>query len=156
ASRLQIVGQLGAENATLAAAGGMLGIAVAAIAVKGFLAFAPANLPLLNTVHLDTTALGGAFAITTLAMLLFGLAPALATARVDLQDVLRSGSRQSAGRGARLVRETLVAAQIALAVLVLSAAALVGRSLLRLQGADLAFDASRLLVAELAIRYDRY
>jgi putative ABC transport system permease protein len=156
AARSQIVSQLVLENALLAAAGGAIGIVVAAIAVKAFLAFAPADVPLLNTVHLNTTALAGAFFITTLAMLLFGLAPALATSRADLQEVLRSGTRQSIGRRAGLVREALVAAQIALAVLVLAAAGLVGRSLMRLQRADLAFDSSHLLVAELALRYDKY
>ena len=156
AARSQIVGQLLAENALLALAGGALGVVVAAVAVRSFLAFAPASVPLLDTVHLSASALAGALGITALAMLLFGLAPALVTSRTDLQEVLRSGARQSANRSSRLAREALVAAQVALAVLVLSAAALIGRSFNRLQNADLAFESSHLLVAELGLRYDQY
>lgn len=156
AARSQVVWQLVTENALLAVAGGVLGVMVAALAVSAFLAFAPTDVPLVRTVHLNMTALAGALGITAIAMLLFGLTPAFATARADLQEVLRSGTRQSASRGARLAREALVAAQVALAVLVLSAAALIGRSLMKLQNANLAFESSHLLVAELALRYDKY
>ena len=156
ASRRQVVGQLMTENAILAFIGGALGVGVAAAAVRSFLAFAPAKVPLLNTVRLDGTALAGALAITVAAMLLFGVAPAIVTARTDIQEVLRSGTRHSSRPGARIARELLVGVQVALAVLMLSAAALIGRSLMNLQNAHLGFDASNLLVGELAIRYDRY
>jgi putative ABC transport system permease protein len=156
ATRSQVVLHLLAENALLALVSGALGVLVAAAGVHSFLNFARAGIPLVETVRLDTTALAGAFGITAFAMLLFGLAPALVTARVDLQNVLRAGTRQSAGRRSRLVREMLVGIQVALAVLVLSAAALIGRSFIRLQNADLAFESSHLLVAELGLRYDVY
>ncbi len=156
ASRSRIVAQLLTENTLLALAGGALGVVVAAVAVRGFLAFAPANVPLLETVHISTSALAGALAITAVAMLLFGLAPALVGARADLEGVLRSGMRQSGSRASRVVRDALVTAQVSLAVLVLSAAALVGRSLVKLQNANLAFEPSHLLIAELGLRYDQY
>ena len=156
ASRSRVVGQLIGENVILAIAGGVAGAGVAALAVRGFLAFAPGNIPLVDRVHLDLPALVAALGITTVATVLFGLAPAFVTTRADANALLRSGTRQSAGRAARRTRELLVAAQVALAVLMLSAAALVGRSLLNLQDARLGFDASHMLVAELAIRYDEY
>ena len=156
ASRSQIVTQLLTENALLAVAGGALGGVVAAVAVRSFLVFAPANIPLLETVHISTSALAGALGITAVAMLLFGLAPALVGARADLQEVLRSGTRQSGSRASRLVREALVTAQVSLAVLVLSAAALIGRSLVKLQNVNLEFESSHLLIAELGLRYDQY
>jgi putative ABC transport system permease protein len=156
ATRLQVVAHLLAENSLLALVGGALGVLVAAAGVHGFLNFATVGVPLVDTVRLDTTALAGAFGITTFAMLLFGLAPALVTARVDIQNVLRAGTRQSAGRRSRLAREVLVGIQVALAVLVLSAAALIGRSFMRLQSANLAFESSHLLVAELGLRSDVY
>lgn len=156
AGRRRIVWQLITENALLAIAGGTLGLAVAAGAVRLFLIFAPADLPRVDEIHLSATALAGALGITAFAMVLFGLAPAVLSARVELQQVLRSGSRQSSGRGSRLASEALVAVQVALAVLVLSAAGLIGRSLLALERAELAFDPSRLLVAELALRADEY
>jgi predicted permease len=156
ASRRRIVVQLLAEHAPLAIAGGALGVAVAAAAVRGFVAFAPAGLPRLEEIQLNGTALVAALGITTMATLLFAVAPAILTSRVEAHEVLRSGTRQSATRRSRLVTEALVAGQVALALLVLSAAGLIGRSLIKLERADLAFDPSRLMVAELAFGAERY
>ena len=107
----------------------VVGVAVASAAIRFFLAFAPPGFPRADEIHLDAAAMGGALGITTLAMLLFGIAPAFQTSRVDLQQALRLG-RAGIGGGSRWMRETLVAGQVALAVLVLSAAGLVARSLL--------------------------
>jgi predicted permease len=156
AARPRIVAHLLAENSLLAAVGGALGVGIAYAAVRGFVAFAPASQPLLDTIDLNATALAGATGITVTALLLSGVVPALATSGSDVQEVLRAGARPSASRRGRIIRETLVAAQVGLAVLVLSAAALMGRSYTKLQGADLAFDPSRVLIAELAVRYDQY
>ena len=156
ATRARIMRQLVTENALLAAFGGALGVLIAVVCVKVFRAFAPANLPLIETVGLNAAVLTGAILITSVAALIFGLAPAFVTARSDIQEVLRSGTRHSASRRSRFVREGLVAAQVALAVLMLSAAALIGRSFVKLRGVDLKFDPSHLVVAELAIRYDQY
>jgi predicted permease len=70
--------------------------------------------------------------------------------------VLSSGARQSASRRARLAAESLVAGQIALALIVLSAAGLIARSLVELQRARLSLEPSHLLIGELAIRYQRF
>src|SRR6185436_13474940 len=125
AGRGRVIAQLLAENGVLALAGGVLGVAVAAAAVQLFVTFAPAELPRLAEIHLNATALAGALGLTALAMLLFGLAPAILTSRVELQQVLRSGTRQSMGRGSRRLTEGLVIGQVALAVLILSAAGLI-------------------------------
>src|SRR5213079_3289592 len=156
AGQRQVVGQLLAENALLALAGGGLGVLVAAAAVRSFVAVAPAGLPRLDEIQLNATALAGAVGITGLAMLIFGLAPAVLTSRVEIERVLRSGTRQSASRRSRLGTEGLVAGQVALALLVLSAAGLVARSLIKLERAELSLEPSRLLIGELAIRYDRF
>lgn len=74
------------------------------------------------------------------------------TSQVELQDALRAGSRQSgAGRRFRRSVEALVIGQIAIALLVLSAAGLITRSLMKLERVELAFEPSRLLIAELAL-----
>jgi len=75
---------------------------------------------------------------------------------VDLEQVLRSETRHSGSRRSRLIAESLVAAQVSLAVLVLSAAGLIARSLQRLESAELSFDSARLVIAPLAIRTDRF
>jgi predicted permease len=156
ASRWQIIAQLLAENGLLAGAGGVVGVGLAAIAVSFLIRLAPADVPLLDTVHFDPRVLGGALGLTAAAMLLFGVTPALVAARTDAHAVLRAGARLSASRRSRLTRELLVGAQVALAVLVLAAAALLGRSMLKLANADLHFDDSQLLIAELGMRYDKY
>ena len=81
--------------------------------------------------EVNGTAIGGAVAITGLVTLLFALAPALATSRVELHDALRSGSRQSgAGRRFRLGTEALVVGQIALALTLLIVSGLMIRTAL--------------------------
>jgi predicted permease len=155
AARSRVASQLLVENALLASAGGLAGAGVAVAALRAFVAFAPANLPRMDEIQLDATVVAGAIAITAVAMLLFGLAPAILTAGVEPQQVLRSGARQSMSRGARRASEALVAAQVALAVVVLSGAGLIARSVIALERANLAFDPSRLLIGELAFRYDQ-
>jgi predicted permease len=156
AGRVRIIAQLLAENAMLAIAGGVVGLMVAAGAVRMFVAFAPAGVPRLDEVHMNGAALAGAVGIAAIAMLFFGLAPAIMMSRVELQAVLRSGMRHSPGRGSRMATEALVVAQIALAVVVLSAAGLIARSLLKLERVDLALQTSHLLIGQLSIRYDQF
>ncbi len=156
ASRGRIVAHLLAENALLALAGGAIGVAVAAVAVRAFIALAPTGLPRADQIHLDGTALAGALAITAFAMLVFSLAPVLTTSRVEAQQVLRSGDRQSAGRRSRRLGQALVVGQVALAMLVLSAAGLIARSLMELQRADLSLEPSHLLIGDLSLQFDRY
>jgi predicted permease len=97
-------------------------------------------------------ALAGALAITAVTILLFGLAPAILTSRFDLQATLRSGTGHSATRRSRIGTEALVAAQLALALMVLAAAGVIARSLLNLQRADLSLEPSHLWIGELALR----
>jgi len=156
AGQRQVVSQLLVENALLAFAGGALGVVVAAAAVRSFVAVAPPGLPRLDEIQLNATALAGAVGITGVAMLIFGLAPAVITSRVEIERVLRSGTRQSAGRRSRLGTEGLVAGQVALALLVLSAAGLIARSLIKLERAELSFEPSHLLIGDLALRYDQF
>lgn len=154
ARRGQLVLHLLGENAVLALAGGVLGVIVALGAVRAFAAYAPAGLPRVGPIAIDGTALAAALAITLGALLLFGLLPAVASSRVDLLATLRSGQRQGGSRTTRRAAEGLVTAQVALAVLVLAAAGLLGRSLLKLERAELSFEPSRLLIGALTIRVD--
>ena len=104
AGRLQVIGQLLTENALLAIAGGGLGLAVAYMAIRLFVAVAPAGVPRLDEIALNATALAGALGITAIAMLVFGLAPAVIASRVQIDQALRSDARQSASRRSRLGR----------------------------------------------------
>jgi len=156
AGRRHVIRQLLIENALLAVVGGALGVGVAAAAVRMFVAFAPAGVPRLDEIQLNAIALAGAIGITVLAMLIFAVAPAIITSRVDLARVLRSDARQSVNRGARLATDALVVGQVALALLVLSATGLIARSLMKLERAELSFEPSHLLIGDLALRYDQF
>ena len=151
ASRTQVATQLFVENALLAIAGGVIGVGVALAAVRAFVLMAPSNLPRLDEISVNATAVGGAVAITGIALMLFALAPAALTSRVEMLRMLRSGARETASRRSRRTTEALVAGQLALALVVLSAAGLIAKSLLKLQRADLVFDSSQLLVTSLGI-----
>jgi hypothetical protein len=156
ATRGRIVRHQLRESAMLSIGGGLAGVVVAALVVKAFVSFAPAGLPRIGEISLNATALAAALVISLVTMLVSGLAPAVFASRVDAGDVLRSGARHTASRRVRMVGELLVATQVALAVVALSSAGLVTRSLVNLHRTNLSFDPSQLLVAELAIRQDRY
>jgi len=155
AGRGRIVAQLLIENALVSAAGGLVGVGLAIAGVQAFVALAPNSVPRLDEIGVNNSALAAAVLITTTAMLLSGLGPALFTSRVDAHDVLRSGSRNTGGRRVRAAAEVLVVAQIALAAVSLTAAGLMIRSLIKLQQVELAFEPGQLLVAELAMRGDQ-
>jgi putative ABC transport system permease protein len=156
AERSQVVAQLLTENGLLAIAGGLSGLLLTMIAIRVFVAFAPRDVPRLDEIHLSATVLLAAVAITAIAMLVFALAPAVLASRVQLHQLLRSDARQSASRRSRFGTEVLVAAQIALALLVLSGAGLIARSLINLERVELSFESSGLLVGSLALRYGVY
>lgn len=156
ASRGRIVVALLTENALLATAGGLLGVGVAAAAIRTFAAFAPPGVPRIDAIHLDPTALLGAFVITTLATLLFAVVPALLTSKIPLDQALRSGARQTIGHRSKLATEALVVGQLALALLVIAAAGVIVKSLIKLERADLALEPSHLLIGELALRSELY
>ena len=154
ATRTRIALQLFTENALLAIAGGTLGVAVAAGAVRLFLAFAPPGVPRLDEIHLNATALASALAITGVAVMLFGFAPTILTSQLHVQTALRSDSGQSTTRRSRLGTEALVAAQFALALLVLASSGVITRSLINLERAELSLEPSHLWIGELALPSD--
>ena len=152
ASRARIVRQLVAEHSVLAIGGGALGVLLAIGAVHLFVAVAPPGLPRLDEIHVEPRIVVAACAITALATILFALAPAVVTSRVDALVALRSGSRHSDTGRSRSLGDALVSGQVALAVVVLAAAGLIARSLLKLETVDLAFQSSRLTVAQIIFR----
>jgi len=156
ASRTQLIAQLLTENALLAVAGGLLGAAVCASAIRVFVAFAPVGFPRASEIHVDGAALLAAFVITLSATLLFAVVPAVLTSRGDLLQTLGSGVRHSVGRRSRLATELLAAGQLAIALVVLAAAAVITRSLVALERVNLGLEAPRLLVAKLAFDPYRY
>src|SRR6185295_15116825 len=114
---------------------------------------APSNLPRLDDVQLSGASVALAIAVSSIAVLLFGMLPALFAARANLASPLRADSRSgSETRRRRAVRQVLVASQIALAMIMLAGAALLARSLERLERQDLGYTSDHLSI--LAFTWD--
>jgi putative ABC transport system permease protein len=141
-----IASQLLIESALLAVAGGVVGLLLATGLIRNVGLIAPHNLPRLDEVRLASAPIVPAVVITSLAVLLFGVVPTLLIARVGGASPLRLGARTGLeSRGRRFVRQTLVASQVALALVMLAGAALLARSLGRLQGDEIGFDRQQVL-----------
>jgi putative ABC transport system permease protein len=133
--------QLLAESLVIAVGGGVLGLIVAVVALRSLVSVAPPNVPRLDDVQLAGAPVAVAAAASALAVLLFGVVPALVIARGQLAPSLRLDARiGSSTARRRLVRQTLVASQMALAMVLLGGAGLLVRSLERLQSQDTGFE----------------
>ncbi len=150
ASRSRLVRQCLTESGVLGLSGGALGILLATIGIHPFVAFWPGALPRAEDVHLDWRVLLFAIGVSLLSSLLFGLAPALRAPARELEHALRAGARTLAGSSRRL-HGGFVAAEVALAVVLLVAAGMLGRTLLRLSSLDPGFNTRNVLAARVAL-----
>ena len=129
ASRSQIAGELLFESLLLGVAGGALGLAIAYAAIRALIAMAPAGLPRLNEIGIDTPVLLFTFAVSLLAGLLFGSIPVFKYAGARLGTGLREGGRTlSQSRERHRARSTLVVIQVALALVLLVSSGLMIRT----------------------------
>jgi putative ABC transport system permease protein len=150
AGRWRLVRQLLTESAVLGVGAGVIGTAIALVLQRSLVAATPLTGMGLDTVGFQPAVLVFALALSLVTVLVFGLAPALATSRVDLSESLKSVTRSVAGRRGRF-RNGLVVAQVALSVILLVGAGLLMRSFMRLRGVDPGFDAHGLLTAEVSL-----
>jgi predicted permease len=153
ASRGRLVRQCLTESAVLALSGGMLGVLVAGVGTRPFLMLWPGSLPRAAEVRFDGHVLLFALAGSLLSGLLFGIAPAVRAPGGALEQTLRVGARSVAG-GYRRLYAGFVTSEIALAVVLLVAAGMVGRTLLRLSALDPGVDIRNVLVTRLAMSPD--
>jgi predicted permease len=153
AGRRRLARQLLTESVLLALGGGGAGLLLAVWGVQLLLRFAPDNLPRLGEVSLD----GRVLAFTALASLvtgvIFGLAPALQSARADVNDALRESGRTGAGGRGQRLRNTFVVAEIALALALLVGAGLTLRSFWRLQAVEPGFNPDGVLTMRLLLPF---
>ncbi len=157
AGRGRLVRQLLTESLLLAAVGGALGLVAAAWGVRGLVLAAPSSIPRLEAVGIDGRVLGFTLCVIVVTGVLFGLAPALHAARPDLSGALGDGGRGgTSGRARHRVRRALVAAQVALALVLLTGAGLLVQSFLRLRQVDPGFQPERLLTARIELSQLRY
>ncbi len=155
AGRGRLLRQLLTESLVLAAVGGFAGLALGWYGSRLLSALVPAAVRGIQTIRLDWTAVAFTAGLTLLAGLLFGLVPALHAARPDLMSSLRTSGRESGHRG-HLLRDGLVVAELALAVVLLVGAGLLGRSFVELQRVDLGFRTDSVTLASVLFPRARY
>jgi len=155
ASRQRIVALFLSESLILALGGTLVGLAVGALSVKGLLAWSPVEIPRADHVKIDVRVLLmalGAALVTTIA---FGLGPALHVSRTHPGSAMRDGARGSQQEG-RATRRILVIAQVALAVVLLSGAGLLIRSVSKLLHQDAGFDPSGVITGDVQLPANSY
>ena len=156
AGRGRILRQLLTESLVLALIGGALGVAFAYAGVGALGALGASELPRAAAIRIDGTVMLYAFAVSTLAGLLFGLLPALRATSRNLQGVLRAGSRGSVGNAGQKLRGALVVAEVALAVVLVVGAGLATKSFARMLEIDPGFKPENVLAVRLGMQYDKY
>jgi putative ABC transport system permease protein len=157
AGRWRVVRQLLTESLVLATAGGALGLLIAVWGVDLLIKLNPDALPRVEDIAVDPRALGFTMLVTMLTGVIFGLAPAIQTSKVDLNDALKEGGRQaSGGLGARRLRAVLVIGEVALSLMLLIAAGLLVKSFRQLMQVDLGFDARNVLTLRLRLPDAKY
>lgn len=157
ANRTRLVRQLLTESVMLATIGGTLGAAIAAALIAAARRFEILDVPRLADVRIDTTVLAATAAFTIATGVLFGMAPALHVGRWEAGGRLRGTPRgESAGRERRRVQALLNVGQVALAVVLLTGAGLMVRTLIQFGAVDLGFNAQRVLAIDLSLSDARY
>ena len=156
ASRVRLAQQFLTEAAVLAVLGGVTGVAIAAAGVRVLLAMQTGNLPRAGEVHVNWSVLVFALVVSIGTALAIGLLAAWHGTRGDIREALSASQRTQAGGGSSgRVRSTLVVTQMALTVVLLVGAGLLGRSFVRLSDVKPGFRTQRVVVLDASIPYER-
>src|SRR3984957_6030566 len=161
AGRKRIVLQLLTESVLLSVTGGVLGLVLGYIGLRGLLAMSPGDIPRIGehggAVTIDWRVLAFTLVVSLLTGILFGLFPALGASRPDLNSTLKDSSNRS-GTGFRQskARSLLVISEISLAMVLLIGAALLIRTFLALHKVNDGFDSHNVLTLEMSLTRDRF
>jgi predicted permease len=150
AGRGRLIRQCLAESVVIGALGGALGVALAWIGTKPFIEMWPGGLPRVDGIAINGSVLLFALGISVASGIAFGLAPAFGARTRDVESTLRAGGRGIAGRPRRM-QGAFVIVQVALAMVLLACASLLGRTLLTVSSRDPGVDVRNVLTARTAI-----
>jgi predicted permease len=153
ASRWQILKQLWSESLLLALLGGVSGVLVGALGLRGMLTLMPPHFLPVASVPLDLRVLAFTLGVSVMSSVLFGMLPALTANHVHLRAAI--GGRGIAGGGVRL-RQSLIAGEVALTVVLLAAAGLLIRTLIHLETMPPGFNPAGVITAKASLDDARY
>ena len=160
ASRWRVIRQLLTESVLLSFAGGVVGLLIAYWGVPALVAALPQSqvnaMPFLKSLHFDVGILTFSFGLSFLTGLVFGLAPALQSSRLDLNAVLKEGGRSTSIGASHRLRSAMVVTEIAMAVVLLIGAGLMMKSLLRLLQTNVGFKTENLLTMGVVLPPAKY
>jgi predicted permease len=146
ATTRRIMREVLAASLFYGAAAGGLGVLLASAAVRAIVAIRPPDIPLIDDVTVDWRVLLFAIVVTLATTVVFGMAPALFASKTDLLEALTDGSRSvSAGKRGVLLRQAFVVIELALALVLLVGAGLLGRSFAGLMSVPVGFLAEGLV-----------
>jgi len=155
AGRARMIRQLLTESLLLSALGGVLGILVAEMSVKGLVGLSPSELPRTSAISVNGAVFAFALGVTAIIGLLAGVIPALVASREDLHVGLQEASVRTS-KGHQLTRNVLVVAEVALALVLLVSAGLLLHSLDRLFAVAPGFNSSHLVTLQVQTSGHRY
>jgi putative ABC transport system permease protein len=157
ASGAAILRQALVETLTLSIGGGLLGLVLASVALRAGVSFLPETLPRISSISLDWRVVGFSLLLAVLTGLLCGLVPAFAASHTGVNDALKEGGRTgTAGGGHARLRSALVIAELAVALVLLTAAGLLMRSFEKLRAVDLGFRTDHTLTAQYSLPQRQY
>src|SRR6184192_177242 len=157
AGRLRLLKQVFTESVLLALIGGVAGVLLALWGVESLKAVGAQTVPRLREVNIDLVVLGATLAICVGTGIIFGLAPGLASSRPELTEALKEGGRSSTvGTRRNRLRNGLVIAEVALALVLLSGAGLLIKSFARLQNVNPGFNPRNALTFEVSLPKIQY
>lgn len=155
AGRRRLLRQMLTESALLSLLGGAGGLALAWWGVRALRLLDPGTIARLDEVNLDARVLAFTLGVSLLTGLLFGLAPALQSSRLNLNQALKESGRGAAGAAGHRLRGALVIAEVALSLVLLAGAGLLIRSFVRLLNVDPGFNAERVLTLRVELSQDK-
>ncbi len=152
----RLMRQLLTESVVLSVLGAVLGLALASLGLRLLMAIDPTSLPPLAPVKLDWAVVTFALVLGVMTTIVFGLAPAVRTLRINLVESLREGGQQTVGGHRQRLRSMLVVAEVSLAVVLVIGAGLMVRSLAALGQIDLGFNPEQVLTMRVSVPAARY